>query len=60
MAGLRGVELLVALEAAQALVLYELVGKLIDLGGIDGDLARERLDRAVLGLEQAAARRSHR
>ncbi|CAN7603236.1 hypothetical protein LJR069_004448 [Variovorax paradoxus] len=29
------------------------MGELVDLGGLEGDLARERLDRSVLGLEQA-------
>jgi hypothetical protein len=51
--GLRRVELLAALSEAQALVLCELVGELVDLGGLERDLARELLDRAVLGLEQA-------
>ena len=52
-AGLCRVELLAALSEAQALVLCELVGELVDLGGLERDLARERLDRSVLGLEQA-------
>jgi len=43
-AGLRCVELLAALAEAQALVLCELVGELVDLGGLERDLARERLD----------------
>ena len=38
--GLRSVELLAALAEAQALVLCELVGKLVDLGGLEGDFAR--------------------
>ena len=40
-AGLRRIELLAALAEAQALVLRELVGELVDLGGLEGDLARE-------------------
>ncbi|MDQ0073420.1 hypothetical protein J2W34_005228 [Variovorax boronicumulans] len=43
-AGLRHVELLAALAEAQALVLCKLVGELVDLGGLERDLARERLD----------------
>jgi len=43
-AGLRRVELLAALAEAQALVLCELMGELVDLGGLERDLARERLD----------------
>jgi hypothetical protein len=41
------------LAEAQALVLCEIVGKLIALGKFKGDLARQRLDRTFLGLEQS-------